>query len=37
VDIYKAAVPFLICDAVAVALIIMFPEISTWLPTVMTQ
>jgi tripartite ATP-independent transporter DctM subunit len=37
VDIYKAAVPFLICDAVAIALMIMFPEISTWLPTVMTR
>ena len=37
VDIYKAAVPFLLCDAVAIALIIVFPEISTWLPTVMTQ
>ena len=37
VDIYKAAVPFLLCDAVAITLIIVFPEISTWLPTVMTQ
>ncbi len=36
-DIYKAAVPFLICDAVAIVLIILFPGISTWLPGVMTQ
>ncbi|WP_300459149.1 TRAP transporter large permease subunit [Desulfobacula sp.] len=34
-DIYKAAVPFLICDAVAIALIMMYPKLALWLPQVM--
>ena len=31
-DIYKAALPFLYCDAIAMALIIAFPTIAMWLP-----
>jgi tripartite ATP-independent transporter DctM subunit len=34
-DIYKAAIPFLICDAVAIALIMMYPKIALWLPQIM--
>ena len=34
-DIYRAALPFLGCDLVAVALIIAFPAIALWLPSVM--
>ena len=33
-DIYKAALPFLYCDVIAMALIIAFPTIALWLPTV---
>lgn len=29
-SIYKAAVPFLICDFVAIAIVFIFPEIVTW-------
>jgi tripartite ATP-independent transporter DctM subunit len=32
VDIYRAAIPFLICDAFAIALIMLFPKIALWLP-----
>jgi len=31
-DVYKAALPFLLCDAIAMALIIAFPTIALWLP-----
>ncbi len=34
-DIVTAAVPFLICDAVAMGLIIAFPDIALWLPNLM--
>jgi len=34
-DIYKAALPFLACDAIAIALIIIFPKIALWLPSLM--
>lgn len=34
-DIYKAALPFLYCDAVAMAMIIAFPAIALWLPGLM--
>ena len=34
-EIYRAAVPFLICDAIAMALIIIFPAIALWLPGIM--
>jgi tripartite ATP-independent transporter DctM subunit len=34
-DIYKAGLPFLACDATAVALIMVFPQIALWLPSVM--
>ena len=34
-DIYRAALPFLLCDAVAMALIIIFPVIALWLPNIM--
>lgn len=35
--LYKAALPFLACDAIAIALIIAFPQIALWLPSVMTH
>ncbi len=34
-DIYRAALPFLYCDVVAIALIIAFPAIALWLPGLM--
>ncbi len=34
-DIYKAAIPFLLCDLIAMALIIAFPQIVLWLPSLM--
>ena len=34
-DIFRAALPFLYCDLVAMALIIAFPAIALWLPNVM--
>jgi tripartite ATP-independent transporter DctM subunit len=35
-DIYKAGLPFLACDAVAMALIMAFPGLVLWLPGLMT-
>ncbi len=34
-DVYKAAIPFIICDIIAIGLIIPFPSIVTFLPNVM--
>jgi tripartite ATP-independent transporter DctM subunit len=34
-DLYKAAAPFLVCDAIAMTLIIAFPQIALWLPSIM--
>jgi len=34
-DIYRAALPFLYCDAVAMALLIAFPAMALWLPGLM--
>ena len=34
-DIYRAALPFLGCDLVAMALIIAFPAVALWLPGLM--
>lgn len=34
-DIYKAGLPFLGCDLIAMALIIAFPAIALWLPGMM--
>ncbi len=34
-DIYRAALPFLCCDAVAMALILAFLAIALWLPGIM--
>ncbi len=34
-DIIKAALPFLYCDAIAMALIIAFPSLALWLPGLM--
>lgn len=31
-DVYKAALPFLYCDLIAIALIIIFPSVALWLP-----
>ncbi len=34
-DVYRAALPFIYCDLVAMALIIAFPQIALWLPGLM--
>jgi tripartite ATP-independent transporter DctM subunit len=34
-DVYKAAIPFIICDIIALALLILFPGIVTFLPNLM--
>ncbi|MFC2068928.1 TRAP transporter large permease subunit [Chloroflexota bacterium] len=34
-DIYRAAIPFLLCDLIAMILIVLFPPISLWLPELM--
>lgn len=34
-DIWSSAFPFIVCDLVAMILIIMFPSIVTWLPSIM--
>jgi tripartite ATP-independent transporter DctM subunit len=34
-DIYLAALPFLACDAISMALLILFPGLVTWLPSQM--
>ena len=34
-DIYKAALPFLGCDLIAMILIIAFPTLALWLPAIM--
>lgn len=34
-DIYKAGLPFLACDAIAMAIVIAFPQIALWLPSKM--
>jgi tripartite ATP-independent transporter DctM subunit len=34
-DIYRAAVPFILCDLVALTLILIFPALALWLPGLM--
>ena len=34
-DVYRAGLPFLGCDSIAMALIIAFPGIAIWLPGLM--
>jgi TRAP-type mannitol/chloroaromatic compound transport system permease large subunit len=34
VDIYKGVVPFIILQLIGLTLVIVFPEIVTWLPSV---
>jgi len=36
-DVIKAGIPFLICDALVMALIIAFPNLALWLPSLMIQ
>jgi TRAP-type mannitol/chloroaromatic compound transport system permease large subunit len=36
-DIYRAGFPFLLCDLVAMALIMMFPIIALWMPNTMAM
>ena len=36
-DIYRAAIPFLLCDVVAMGLIIAFPATALWLPGLMAR
>ncbi|MDW7710246.1 MAG: TRAP transporter large permease subunit [Deferrisomatales bacterium] len=31
-DIYRAAIPFLLCDTVVLGLLLIFPQLSLWLP-----
>ena len=33
-DIYRAGLPFLVCDLIAIALIIAFPAVALWLPDI---
>ena len=37
VELYKAAFPFLVCDAIVIALIIALPQIALWLPSLMIR
>ena len=34
-DIYRAVIPFLLCDLIIMALMMVFPQISLWLPGLM--
>jgi tripartite ATP-independent transporter DctM subunit len=34
-DVYRAAMPFILCDVIAIALILIFPQIVTFLPSFM--
>ena len=34
-DVYKAAIPFIICDIIAIVFLIFFPRIVTFLPNIM--
>ena len=34
-DIYRAAIPFILCDLVALTLILIFPALAIWLPSLM--
>lgn len=34
-DVYRAAIPFIICDIIAMGLLILFPSIVTFLPNIM--
>jgi TRAP-type mannitol/chloroaromatic compound transport system permease large subunit len=34
-DIYRAALPFLGCDLIVIGLMLFFPSISLWLPSLM--
>jgi tripartite ATP-independent transporter DctM subunit len=34
-DIYRAAIPFIFCDLVALTLILIFPALAIWLPSLM--
>ncbi len=36
-DVVKAGIPFLICDALVMALIIAFPILAVWLPSIMIR
>jgi len=34
-DLYKAALPFLGCDLIAMILMMIFPQVTLWLPSLM--
>ena len=34
-DIYRGCMPFLLCDLVVLALLVMFPQIALWLPNLL--
>ncbi len=33
-DLFKAAVPFIVVDAITIALVMVFPQLATWLPSI---
>jgi TRAP-type C4-dicarboxylate transport system permease large subunit len=35
VDVWKASIPYMVLGAIAMALIIVFPPLATWLPSFM--
>jgi len=35
IDVYKAGIPFLMCDATVMALVMIFPQIALYLPALM--
>jgi len=36
-QIYGAALPFIILDLIAIALLVIFPVLATWLPSIMLR
>jgi TRAP-type mannitol/chloroaromatic compound transport system permease large subunit len=36
-DVYRAALPFIICDLVVMGVLLLFPGVVTWLPTLMQK
>lgn len=36
-DVYRAAAPFIVCDAVVLAILVLFPQLVLWLPGLMAK
>lgn len=34
-DVYRAALPYLVCDLIAMIILVMFPQITLWLPSLL--